>query len=230
MDHTIDISIVDAVTASAEQLQSLINRSLCLISLLIHLFANIQTRVFPHIRLHTHTVVSVLLQETKPDLHDFRMSILNLNQSPQCDTLKVLLTLLVYKVGSGNGPALGDLGERHGASCRKVEVVGSAEGEVGEKFEVAHTVGAELKVGGGDTVGWCALEGLEVVKVDGTRETEGFEFALDFWAEEGLARWECDTSCSVVEGVLVCRVWCVLERSWMSLLLRSLAHKIVKVD
>jgi hypothetical protein len=112
---------------------------------------------------------------------------LNLNQSPQCDTLKVLLTLLVYEVGSGNGPALGDLWERHGAPCRQVEVVGGAEGEVGEEFEVAHTVGAELEVGGGDTVGWCALEGLEVVEVDGTREAEGFEFALDVCAEERLA-------------------------------------------
>jgi hypothetical protein len=66
------------------------------------------------------------LQETQPDLYNFGVSILNLNQSPQCDTLKVLLTLLVYEVGSGNGPALGDLGERYGAPCGKVEVVGSA--------------------------------------------------------------------------------------------------------
>jgi hypothetical protein len=189
MDHTINISIIDAITASTEQLQSLINRSLCLFSLLIHLFANIQTRVFPHIRLHTHTVVSVLLQETQPNLHNFGVSILNLNQSPQCDTLKVLLTLLVYEVGSGNGPALGDLGERYGAPCRKIEVVGSAEGKVGEEFEVAHTVGTELEVGGGDTVGRCALEGLKVVEVDRTRETKGFELALDFWAEERLASW-----------------------------------------
>jgi hypothetical protein len=187
MDHAIDISIVNAVAASAEQLQSLVNRSLCLISLLIHLFANIQTRVLPDIRLHTHTVVSVLLQETQPDLHDLGVTILNLNQSPQCDTLKVLLTLLVYEVGSGNGPALGDLRERHRAPCREVEVVGGAEGEVGEEFEVAHTVRAELKVGGGDTVGRCALEGLKVVEVDGARETEGFKFALDVCAEERLA-------------------------------------------
>jgi hypothetical protein len=187
MDQAINISIVDAVAASAKQLQSLVNRSLCLISLLIHLFANIQTRVFPHVRLHTHTIVSVLLQETQPNLHNLGVTILNLNQSPQCDTLKVLLTLLVYKVGSRNGPALGDLGERHGAPCREVEVVGGAEGEVGKEFQVAHTVGAELEVGGGDTVGRCALEGLEVVEVDGARETEGFEFALDVCAEERLA-------------------------------------------
>jgi hypothetical protein len=44
-----------------------------------------------------------------------------------------------------------------------------------------------LEVGGGDTVGRCALEGLEVVEVDGARETEGFEFALDVCAEERLA-------------------------------------------
>jgi hypothetical protein len=95
----------------------------------------------------------------------------------------------VYEVGSGNGPALGDLGERHGAPCRKIEVVGGAESEVGKEFEVAHTVGAELEVGGGHAVGRCALEGLEVVEVNGTRETKGFEFALDFRAEERLASW-----------------------------------------
>jgi hypothetical protein len=136
----------------------------------------------------------------------------------------------VYEVRSGNGPALGDLGERHGAPCRKIEVVGSTESKVGEEFEVAHTVGAELEVGGGDTVGWCALERLEVVEVYRTRETKGFEFALDFWAEERFASWECDTSCSVVEGVLVCRVCCVPGWSWVVLLLCSLAHKVVKVD
>ena len=63
-----------------------------------------------------------------------------------------------------------------------------------------------MEIGGGDTVSWCALERLEVVEMNGTRETEGFEFALDLWAEERLARWECDTSCSVVEGVLACHV------------------------
>ena len=114
----------------------------------------------------------------------------------------------MYEVGSGNGPALGDLRERHGAPCREVEVVCSAEGEVGKEFEVAYTVGAELKVGGGNTVGWRALEGLEVVEVDGARKTECFKFALDFGAVERLARWECDTSCSVVDGVLVCRIQC----------------------
>ena len=158
------------------------------------------------------------------------MSVLNLDQSPQRDTLKVLLTLLVYEVGSGDSPALSDLGKRHRASCWQVEVVGGAEGEVGEKFEVAYTVGTQLEVGGGDTVGWCALERLEVVEVDGTRETECFEFALDLWAVEGLARRECDTSCSVVEGVLVFHIRCVLVQSGIILLLGSLAHEIVKVD
>jgi len=69
-----------------------------------------------------------------------------------------------------------------------------------------------LQVGSRDAVGWCALEWLEVVEVDGTRETKVLEFALDLGAEERLARWECDTSCSVVEDVLVCRVWCVLRQ------------------
>jgi hypothetical protein len=46
-----------------------------------------------------------------------------------------------------------------------------------------------LEVGGGHAMGRCALEGLKVVEVDGTRETESFEFALDFWAEERLASW-----------------------------------------
>jgi hypothetical protein len=82
------------------------------------------------------------LQEAKPDLHNLGVSILDLNQSPQSDTLKVFLTLLVNEVGSGNGPALGDLGKRHRAFGREVEVVGGAKSEVGEKLEVAHAVGA----------------------------------------------------------------------------------------
>lgn len=40
----------------------------------------------------------------------------------------------------------------------------------------------------------CALEGLEVVEMDGAREAETFEFTLDLGREEGFACWECDAA------------------------------------
>lgn len=39
------------------------------------------------------------------------------------------------------------------------EVVGCAEGEVGEEFKVADAVGAQLEIAGWDAVGGCSAEG-----------------------------------------------------------------------
>ena len=98
------------------------------------------------------------------------------------------------EVGPRHSPALSDSRKWYGSLGREVEVVGSAQGKVCEEFEVAHTVGAELEVGSGNTVYGCALEGLEVVEMDGARETETFEFTLDLRREEGFACWECDAA------------------------------------
>ena len=136
----------------------------------------------------------------------------------------------MHEVGSGDCPALGDLGEWYGALCWEVEVVGSAQGKVCEEFEVAHTVGAELEVGSGNTVYGCALEGLEVVEMDGARETETFEFTLDLGREEGFACWECDAAGSGGNGVLVYHGRVVLDPKVYSLLLCGFSHKVVKVD
>lgn len=65
--------------------------------------------------------------------------------------------------------------------------------------------------------------------MDGARETECFELALNLWTEERLACWECDTSCSVVEGVLVCHVRSAGRVREISLLC-SLAHEVVEID
>ena len=43
-----------------------------------------------------------------------------------------------------------------------MQEVGCAQGEVGEDFEVAHAVGAQLEVAGWDAVGGGSFEGGEV--------------------------------------------------------------------
>lgn len=144
VDDRVDVCIVDTVLASSKQLQSLVDADLGLLGLLVHLLCDVQARVLPDVCLHTDTVVSVLLQETQPDLNNLGMAVLDLNQSPQRDTLKVFLTLLVDEVGSRNGPALGDFGKRNRTFGGQVEVVSGTQGKVGKEFEVADTVGAQL--------------------------------------------------------------------------------------
>lgn len=55
---------------------------------------------------------------------------------------------------------------------RKPEIVGGAQGEVGEEFEVADAVGAELEIAGGNVVGGCSAEGTQVGGLDGAGEAE----------------------------------------------------------
>jgi len=91
------------------------------------------------------------------------MSILDLNQPPQRDALKILLGLLVDKVGLEHGPALYDLGERYRALGPEVQEKGGAHGEVGHKLDVAHGEGAQLQRANRVAVdGWVAAERLQV--------------------------------------------------------------------
>lgn len=100
------------------------------------------------------------------------MTVLNLNQPPQRDPLKILLVLLVDEVGFEDSPALHDLGERDGALGLEVQVEGSAHGEVGHEFEVADGEGAELEGADGVAVDWgWAAEGAEVGGLYGARRT-----------------------------------------------------------
>jgi hypothetical protein len=70
----------------------------------------LQTLPFPDIRLHTHTMVLMFLQKRQPRLHNIGMSILDLDQPPHGDALKVLLTLFEHEVCAWDSPALGDSG------------------------------------------------------------------------------------------------------------------------
>jgi len=73
----------------------------------------------------------------------------------------------VDEVGPRHGPALCDSGERHGTARRQVEVVCGAQSKVGEEFEIADAVGADLQVGGWGAVGRFSLQRFEVGQLDG---------------------------------------------------------------
>ena len=81
------------------------------------------------------------------------MPVLYLNQPPQRLTLEILLRFLEDEIRARHRPAFCDARERHGAGGGEVQEVGCAQGEVGEDFEVADAVGAELEVAGWDAVG-----------------------------------------------------------------------------
>lgn len=70
------------------------------------------------------------------------------------------------KVRPRDCPSLGNPRKWDRSFGRKIEVVGSAEGEVGKEFEVSHAVGTELEVGSGHAVCWCSLQRFEVVELD----------------------------------------------------------------
>ena len=68
------------------------------------------------------------------------MSILNLDQSPESDALKVLLALLVYEVATGYCPSLCDPRQWYGTSGWKVEIVCCAKRKIGEEFNISDAV------------------------------------------------------------------------------------------
>ena len=80
-----------------------------------------------------------------------------------------------------------------------MQVVGCSQGEVGEDFEVADAVGAELEVAGGDVVGGLAFQGGEVGCLNGSRKAQRCDLILDIWR-----KW-LDSDMS--EGSLVLRWW-----------------------
>ena len=68
-----------------------------------------------------------------------------------------------------------------------MEVVCCSQGEVGEDFEVAEAVAAELEVRGwGGGVGGGAFEGGEVGCLDCAGQTEGGEFLLEGRGKRGV--------------------------------------------
>ena len=75
-------------------------------------------------------------------------------------------------------PPLRDARERGGADGGEFEVVGGAHGKVGEDFEVADAVGAELEFAGFDVLRGVVAEGFEVGCLDGARKADASEFFL----------------------------------------------------
>lgn len=104
----------------------------------------------------------MLLQEGQPQLHRLRVAVLDLDQPPERDTLKVFLRLLENEMRLGHGPPLDHARKGHGAEGGQAKVVGGAEGEVAEELEVANRIGSELEIARGDTVLGFATERLEV--------------------------------------------------------------------
>lgn len=105
-----------------------------------------ETVMFPNIRLHTDSVKGVFPKEGEPRLHRLRVPILDLDQSAKGDPLEVLLALLMHKVASGDGPAFNDARKRHGTGNGKVQIIGGANGEVGEEFHILNTVRSQLEI------------------------------------------------------------------------------------
>lgn len=109
----------------------------------------------------------MLLQEGQPQLHRLRVTVLDLDQSPERDTLKVFLRLLENEMRLGHGPALDHAGQRDGTEGGQAEVVGGTEGEVAEELEVADRIGPELEVARGNAVLGFATKRLEVEGLEG---------------------------------------------------------------
>lgn len=102
--------------------------------------------MLPDICLHADSIKCVFAKKCKPYLHRLRIAIFNLNKSTESDPFEVFLTLFVNEVTSRDRPAFDNAGERNGAGNREIEIVGCADGEIGKKFNVVNTVGAQLKV------------------------------------------------------------------------------------
>lgn len=124
-----------------------------------------ETVVFKHICLHTNSIEGVFPEKGEPSLHGLWAAILDLDQPAEGNSLEVFLALLVHEVASRNGPAFDKSRQRHGTGNREVKVVGGADGEVGEEFDVLDAVGSQLKVAYGETVfglppEWAKIDSL----------------------------------------------------------------------
>ena len=106
----------------------------------------------PDIGLHAHTMILPPSYKCQPRLHHLGVPIIYGNQPLQRNPLKVLLRRFVHEVALQDGPALYLLGERSGTRTGQGEVVGGADAEIGEEFEVAGVETAELELGDGDAV------------------------------------------------------------------------------
>lgn len=91
-------------------------------------------------------------------------------------------------------PAIDDFGQRNRALRRQTQIVCSAERKVGEEFDIADAVRAELEVTCRDAIFSLAFEGFEINRLDAARETSAFlvEFFEVFWPERRRVSWRVD--------------------------------------
>lgn len=123
-------------------------------------------------------MVLVLRNETQPKLYRLGVSVLDLDHALMRHTLEVLHGLLVDERTLDHGPARDLPGERNRARCGEVAVVSGAHGEIAHEFEVADTVGAELKIAHGEAMGRFAAEGFVIEGLEGEREAGARIFFL----------------------------------------------------
>ena len=72
--------------------------------------------MLPYIGFHTDTIVGMLSEKSKPHLYGFRMTILDLDQPPQCNSFEVLLAFLENEVAPRHCPAFCDAREWDGTA------------------------------------------------------------------------------------------------------------------
>lgn len=118
--------------------------------------------MLPDIGLHADTIKCVFPQESKPGLHCFWVSILNLDKPAEGDPLKILLALLVDEIASWDGPAFDDAWERDGTGDGEVEVIGSTDGEVGEELHIFDAVGSKLQITNWEAIFRLSPEGSHI--------------------------------------------------------------------
>lgn len=123
----------------------------------------------PNISLHPNPIIRILLHKRQPHLNRLSIPILNLNQPPQRLPLKILLTLLVDEMAHRYSPSFGNSGQGHGSVGGETKVVGGAHAEVGEEFQVADAVGAQLEIADWEADGGFAAQGTKVDCLDGAR-------------------------------------------------------------
>ena len=119
----------------------------------------------------------MLLQVREPELHRLGVAVPDLDKAAQGNALVVLLRLLVDEMGPRDRPALDNARQGHGAKGGQAQVVGGAQGKVGEELEVGQSKGAQLQIAGRDTVLAFTAQRLHIQGLHGAGEA-GVERAV----------------------------------------------------
>ena len=98
------------------------------------------------------------------------MPIPDLNQPPERDPLKVLLALLVDKVGLGHRPPLDHAGQRDRSKRGQPQKVRRAQRKVGKELQVARRVRPQLQVARRHAVLGLAPQRLQEQRLERARQ------------------------------------------------------------